>query len=168
MSPHTRKSTKSAKQKLSANTVISHPATSTNIDTNMNISAPVNSDLIPAIRNPKLPAIFAQLLRGHGASNSGHKPLFKGNHDVYYLFSVKLNNWIMIHDLEDFLNDDSDDDPVKNLCLFVLIIGCLDGDPLHLVSITAKGDGKRAIQLLDEKYPYNNRLMRVSQGISRE
>ena len=90
----------------------------------------------------------------------------------------------MIHDLEDFLNDDSDIDPVKNLCLFVLIIGCLDGDPLQLVSTTAKEDGKRAYQLLDEKYlgKFNARKCKhlnevislaqqqtkVSQGISRE
>ena len=50
-------------QKLSASTVISHPATSTNTDTNMNISTPDNNDPIPVISNPKLPALFAQLLK---------------------------------------------------------------------------------------------------------
>ena len=64
MSLHTLKSSKSATpRKISATTVITHPTTSTNIDTNMDSSTSDNSDLIPAIsRPPKLPAHFAQLL----------------------------------------------------------------------------------------------------------
>ena len=68
----------------------------------------------------------------------------------------------MIHELDDFLDNEEDDDSVKNLCLFVLIIGCLDGDPLHLVSTTAKGNGKLAYKLLEQKYmgTYNARKCR--------
>ena len=153
MTPRLRKQPKSATSKKLSATVITHPTTSTNTNTDMNNTTSNTSDLVPVTSGPcKLPSHFAQLLRGNGPGNSGHRPLFKGNHELYYLFSVKLMNWIMIHDLEDFLKDDSDIDPVKNLCLFVLIIGCLDGDPLTLVSATAKGDGKRAFELLDEKY----------------
>ena len=111
----------------------------------------------------RLPAHFASLLKGTGTSTGlAHKPLFKGASDTFYLFQIKLRNWIMIHDLEDFLDDDDDDDSVKNLCLFVLIIGCLDGDPLHLVSTTAKGNGKLAYTILEQKYmgTYNARKSR--------
>ena len=152
MSPYKKKTRSTNKISESTNTIISHPVISTNNDNNASTSQ--DPDPVPVIINPpRIPAHFASLLRGHGSvGNSGYRPLFKGNHEVYHLFSVKLNNWIMIHDLEDFLNDESDDDQIKNLCLFVLIIGCLDGDPLHLVSTTAKGDGKSAYKLLNEKY----------------
>ena len=90
MSPYKKTTRSTNKISESTNTIISHPVISTNNDNNASKS--LDPDPVPVIINPpRIPAHFASLLRGNGqAGNSGHRPLFKGNHEVYHLFSVKL------------------------------------------------------------------------------
>ena len=89
------------------------------------------------------------------ANSTGYGPrkriYFDGDESKYELFEVKFLGYLRLQNLHKVIEDDNPDAD-KNACIFAELTMALDDKSLFLIMRDAKDDGKKALQVLRERY----------------